>query len=128
MNRLHTLVSKMNGYGLPNMLHQFVLSTMFKTKVKFAGTTGIHIRSLTGKEAHVTLKNSWRIQNHIGGIHACAVSVLAESTSGMLLGLHVPDTHLPLLKKMSISYKTRIQGNLTAIATLTNDQVNIRYN
>ena len=50
------------------------------------------------------------------------MATLAESTTGMLFGLYVPDTHLPLLKSMKVTYLKRATGNLQAIATLSEEQ------
>ena len=46
--------------------------------------------------AEVVLPNNRRIQNHIGGLHACSMALAAESATGMVVGMNVPDTHLPL--------------------------------
>ena len=57
------------------------------------------------------------------GIHAAAMALLAESASGFLVGMNVPDDKLPLIKTMKIDYLKRAQGDLTAIATLEAGQI-----
>ena len=69
------------------------------------------------------LANKKRVQNHIGGIHAAAAVVLAESTTGMVFGMHVPDSHIPLIKSMTINYQRRMQGDLHAVATISAEQI-----
>ena len=51
------------------------------------------------------------------------MALLAESASGFIFGLHVPDSKLPLLKTMHLDYVTRAQGDLTAIAKITAEQL-----
>ena len=68
------------------------------------------------------MKNRKKIQNHIGGIHAIAAAMLAESTTGIVFGMNVQDNCLPLLKSMKIEYQRRMQGNLYASSQLTDEQ------
>jgi acyl-coenzyme A thioesterase PaaI-like protein len=121
-NGLLRIVNRINGAGLPDLLRRSALTLAFNTNIKYAGTTGIGIEHWDLDKSIVHLKNRKHIQNHIGGIHATAMATLAESTTGMLFGLYVPDTHLPLLKSMKVSYVARATGNLKAVATLTDEQ------
>ncbi len=63
------------------------------------------------------------MQNHIGGIHAAAMALLGESASGFLVGMHVPDDRIPLLKSMTLNYVKRATGDLTATARLDAEQI-----
>lgn len=60
--------------------------------------------------AVVTLKNRRRVQNHIGGIHACGMALAAESATGIVVGMNVPDTAIPLCKSMKINFVRRCEG------------------
>ena len=108
--------------NLPTPLRRAAMTTMFTFKVKFAGTGGVKIEEAGGGRAVLTMKNRRRVQNHIGGIHAAGMALLAESATGVAFGLSVRDTHLPLLKSMKIDYVRRAQGDLRAEATLSRDQ------
>jgi len=110
-NRLASLVLRIQKAGLPQKFQQFALTSLFNFQVKLAGTAGIWIESLSNSESTVTLANRRRVQNHIGGIHACGMALLAESATGMVFGMNVPDTHIPLIKSMKIEYKRRAQGS-----------------
>jgi len=77
----------------------------FCSKVKFAGTANINIHYVSQDLVKITLKNKPKVQNHIGGIHAIAAAVLAESATGIVFGMNVPDDSLPLLKSMHIDYQ-----------------------
>ena len=120
-NRFSGFVNKINK--APQFLHSFLLTKLFCSQVKFAGTTGVKIDKISHQEVILTLANKKSVQNHIGGIHAIAAAVLAESATGIVFGMNVPDSRLPLLKSFNIGYQRRMQGALTAKAALTSQQI-----
>ena len=107
----------------PLFLQSFLLTRMFFSKVNYAKTTGIKITKVSNQEVIVTLANTKKVQNHIGGIHAVAAALIAESATGIVFGLNVPDKCIPLLKSMTMRYQRRMQGALTAKATMTDRQI-----
>lgn len=110
-------------YKLPEFCHSYLLTKLFCTQVKYAGTSRIKLHKVTHTEVELSIANIKRVQNHIGGVHAIAASLLAESATGIVFGINVPDTHLPLLKSMTVNFNRRMQGSLKAKATLTPEQV-----
>ncbi len=54
-----------------------------------AGAAGILIDKLAIDEAILRLRNRRRVQNHIGGIHAAATALLAESATGAVFAMNV---------------------------------------
>jgi acyl-coenzyme A thioesterase PaaI-like protein len=102
------------------VLHRF-LTSLFLFLLS-AGTTGISVQQWDSNQAVVHLKNRWHIQNHLKGVHATAMATLAESATGMVFGCHVPDSHLLLLKSMKVDFVKRAQGDLKAVAKLTEEQ------
>ncbi len=120
-NRLSRYVSKINH--LPLFSRSFLLTKLFCSQVKFANTAGVKLQEVNNKKVLLSLANKKRVQNHIGGIHAVAAALLAESATGLILGLNLPDSRLPLLKSMSLNYYQRMQGDLTATALLTDEQI-----
>ena len=121
-NKLSKLVKGI--YKLPQATHQFLLTKLFNSQVKFAGTAKLKVLSISEQQVVAKLANKKRVQNHIGGIHAVGAALAAESASGIVFGMNVPDTHLPLLKSMKLEYKARMQGDITAKAHLTAAQIN----
>lgn len=121
-NRLLRLVNQINAKA-PSFLRGRILSLAFNSNIKYAGTTGIAIEQWNEQQAVVNLKNRFRVQNHLKGIHATAMATLAESATGMVFGVHVPDTHIPLLKSMKIQFVKRAQGDLQAVAKITPSQI-----
>ncbi len=72
--------------------------------------------------ATVVLPNRRRVQNHLGGVHACGIALAAESASGCVFGMNLAPSQLPLLKSMAVAYRKRSMGDLVAVATLTPEQ------
>ncbi|SET85853.1 DUF4442 domain-containing protein [Thalassotalea agarivorans] len=116
-NRLNKAVQFV--YKMPKAWHSFLLTKLFNTQVKYAGTSKIKLLKVSEEEAILTIPNKKPIQNHIGGVHACAAALLAESTTGIVVGVNLPDDKIPLIKSMTIKYKKRMQGGLIAKATLS---------
>lgn len=111
-------------YKMPAFSQQYLLTKLFCSQVKYAGTSKVKLRKVTNNEVELSLANIKRVQNHIGGVHAVAASLLAESATGIVFGMNVPDSHLPLLKSMTVNYNRRMQGGLKAVAKLSDEQVN----
>lgn len=120
-NRLSQYVTKI--YKTPQFFHSFLLTKLFCSQVKFANTAHVKLLKVTDTEVLLTLANKKRVQNHIGGIHAVAAALLAESATGLMLGMNLPDSRLPLLKSMTLNYYKRMQGALTAKAKLSTKQI-----
>ena len=63
------------------------------------------------------------MQNHIGSVHAAAMALLAKSCTGFIVGINLPGDKLPLIKSMNLLYVKRATGDLTAVASLTDEQI-----
>jgi acyl-coenzyme A thioesterase PaaI-like protein len=121
LNRMAAGVRKMESY-LPASWHSTGYTFLFNRMVKLAGTAGIQVERLTQRKSTVYLKNRTKIQNHIGGLHACSMTLAAESATGILIGMNVPDTHVPLIKSMHIDFVRRCQGDIRVEASLSDEE------
>lgn len=86
LNKMASTIHKLRT-NLPESLHPVAFSFIFKSMVKLAGTAGIRIEKLTHMSSRVTLANTRKVQNHIGGLHACSMALAAESATGILIGM-----------------------------------------
>ena len=120
-NPLRKLVERVNHY--PAWLGNRIITWVFCHKVKLAGTTGLQILGTDGKSVTFRQKNYKKAQNHIGSVHAAAMALLAESATGFIVGINLPGDKLPLIKSMNIRYLTRARGDMTAVAHLTDEQL-----
>ena len=108
---------------LPPWLRPVVLTRIIGATVKFVGTAGVKCETLTETEGIFTLANHRRAQNHIGSVHAAAMALLAETATGMVVGMNVPDAAVPVIKSLHVDYNKRTKGALRAHATLTAEQI-----
>lgn len=120
-NKLNAIVSNINK--LPEMVRSKALTTFFGKMVKFTGTAGIKIEELNEQRAIISLKNKKAVQNHIGSVHAVASILIAESASGYVVGMNIPDTAIPVIKTIKAEYVKRAKGDMKAIATLSKTQI-----
>src|SRR3990167_1316126 len=106
----------------PAFLRGFVQNLILRRAVPFTGTAGAPDVEMTAPRVEVAVANQRRVQNHIHGVHAAAMTLLAETATGMVVGMNVRDDCLPLAKELKVAFKKRAQGALRAVATLTDDQ------
>jgi uncharacterized protein (TIGR00369 family) len=121
-NRLNTIATKLNN--LPDFISSFAMSKIFGRTIKYAGHSGIRFESLSNNECVVSIRNKKNVQNHIGSVHAAAMALLAETATGFVFGMSVPDSKLALIKKMNIDYVKRSTGDMRAVASLSDEQIN----
>lgn len=115
-NRLSRMITPLTL--LPHPLRQVALSAALGRVVKFVGTAGLTVEELTTSRATISVQNRRKVQNHIGGVHAAAMALIAETATGFVVGMNVPDTAVPVIKSMHVDFKKRAKGGLRAIATL----------
>ena len=65
-----------------------------------------------------SIKNRRPVQNHINGVHAAAMALLAETATGFVVGMNVPDDRIMLIKSLHVDYKRPTKGDMRATATL----------
>jgi uncharacterized protein (TIGR00369 family) len=112
----------------PNNIKYFLLSKGFGRIVPFFGTAGIRIEELSQERVVMTLANKRRVQNHIKTVHAAAMTLLAESATGILMGMNVPDDKYLVIKSLHVDFQKKATGRMKAIATLTSEQVSSAQN
>ena len=116
MNRLARVIATIGR--LPAFLRPFAMTQAFTSQVRFAGTGRVQILELAEGRALLQMKNVGKVRNHIGTIHASAMGLLAESATGVVLGMTLPDSKVPVLKSQHVDYLKRAKGALRAEATL----------
>lgn len=87
------------------------------------GTAGLRYEAIDTERVVVSIRNQRKVQNHIQGVHAAAMALLAETATGFCVGMNVPDDKLPLIKTMKVDYLKRSQGDMRAEAHLTEAQI-----
>ena len=119
-NRLSRLIKTTSK--LPKGLRSTLWSKAFGRVVPMVGTAKIRYLEVTASKVVVSMANHHVMQNHIGQVHACAMALLAETATGFVTAMNVPDSAVVLIKSIKIDYKRPTQGAMRAVATLTNEQ------
>lgn len=104
---------------LPAPARTAARSLVLGTAVPFAGHAGAVVEELRPGRAVVHIPDRRSNRNHIGGIHAAAMMLAAESASGFVCGIEVPDDKLLVVKDFQVAFKKRATGGVRAIAELT---------
>ena len=107
---------------LPDFLKPRAMSLVVGKVVPYVGTSRLRIEELTPERVVASISNRRRIQNHIKGVHAAAMTLLAETASGFVVGLNLPADKLPLIKSLKVDFKKRTKGDMRVVATLTPEQ------
>ena len=120
-NQLSRTVAKFQGLpaGLSPWLTSFVLGNV----VPLVGTAKLRFEEISNQRVVVSIRNRRKVQNHIKGVHAAAMALLAETATGFCVGMNVPDDKLPLIKKLKVDYLKRSVGDMKAVAQLRPEQI-----
>ncbi|MCU4520668.1 DUF4442 domain-containing protein [Acinetobacter schindleri] len=119
-NRLSKLVKASSR--LPQGIRTALLSKTFGRVVPMVGSARIRYEQVSHDQVMVSMANHKAMQNHIGQVHACAMALLAETATGFVTAMNVPDSAVVLIKSIKIDYKRPTQGAMRAVATLTAEQ------
>jgi uncharacterized protein (TIGR00369 family) len=120
-NRIARLIQTVDT--LPRPLRPRALSLVLGQVVKFVGTARLDFEELTSARVIVSVRNRRRVQNHIGSVHGAALALLAETASGFVVGVNLPDDRVAVIKTLKVDYRKRYQGRLRATAELTPQQI-----
>ncbi|MBD3654691.1 DUF4442 domain-containing protein [Kangiella sp.] len=119
-NRLAKVVNTIQSY--PKFVRGFLLNFVIRKTVKLVGTAKIEVLKLTKEESIFRIQNRKKVQNHIGTVHAAAMALIAETATGMVVGMNVPDDKYLVIKTLKVDFLKRAVGSLTATAHLSEQQ------
>jgi acyl-coenzyme A thioesterase PaaI-like protein len=119
-NRLERQLDRLQD--VPAFARTWYQGVVLRRAVPFTGTAGLDFLQMSRERVEIGLKNEKKVQNHIGGIHASAMNLLAETATGMVVGMNVRDDCIPLAKELKMAFKKRATGAMRAVAILTAEQ------
>jgi acyl-coenzyme A thioesterase PaaI-like protein len=95
-----------------------IFSFLFCTKAPYFMTIRPQVVDLKEGLAVVSMKQRWRVQNHIKTVHAIAVCNLIEMTMGLVAESSIPSGLRWLPMGMDVKYLKKASGILTATSTI----------
>jgi len=119
-SKMSKIISKMNL--LPNIVRQRVITLTMGKMVPYVGTSLIRIEEMGTDRVVASIPNKKKVQNHIHNVHAAAMALLAETASGFVVAMNLPDDKLPLIKSLHVDFKKRTKGAMRVVASLTEEQ------
>lgn len=125
-NRMYREIEKLNR--VPESLRTRATTWLLGRFVPFTRTSGLVFEKVSREEVIVSIQNRRKVQNHIQGVHACAMALLAETSSGFVTNMNTPDDKLILLKSMHVDYEKRAVGNMRAVARCSEEMAQIIFN
>jgi len=104
---------------LPTRLRRPLVTRAVGSVIPFVDTAGCFVEAYTNTRVAVRLDNREAVQNHLGGLHAAALALLAETASGLVVALNVPPASSPLLRTMDVSFDRFGRSAVQAEAALS---------
>ncbi len=109
-----------------NFMHKALrprlLSMLMGRIVPFVGTAGVKIEEMTEERVVASLRNKRKVRNHIRGLHAAAMTLAAETATGFVVVMNLPEGKLPLMKSLKVDFVKRATGGMRFVAELNDDQ------
>ncbi|MEM1327460.1 MAG: DUF4442 domain-containing protein [Bacteroidota bacterium] len=120
-NTLNTAVAQLAS--LPEEQRTTMISQFLGSAVPYVGYSGVQFEQVGTHEVRAHIENEENVRNHIGQVHAAAMILLAETVTGIVVGMNIPDDKIPLIKTLNTRFIRRTEGRITASATLTDEQI-----
>lgn len=93
---------------------KWLFSRVLGLLVPYTGSLGATVQTLEPGHCIVTLRDRRRLRNHLQSIHAIALCNLGEMSSGLALMNSLPDKTRGILAGLSIEYRKKGRGRLSA--------------
>jgi acyl-coenzyme A thioesterase PaaI-like protein len=106
----------------PDRLRRPLVTKAVGEVIPFVATANCYVETYTPTRVAVRLDNRDDVQNHLGGLHAAALALLAETASGLVVALNVPSGSAPLLRTMDVSFDRFTRDAVQAEATLSDEE------
>lgn len=106
----------------PAFIRRWLVSSAIGRTIHFVGTAGLQVEKISTEQVVISIANKRRVQNHIGTVHAAAMALLAETATGLALGMHLHDDAVPVIKQMEVDFLRRAKGGMRAVAQLSDAQ------
>ena len=107
----------------PASVRHFLLGRAFGRRVPYFRTTRCRVVSIDVAEVAVGVDFARRTRNHVGGVHAIAATLAAETAAGLLVGQHVADSSVVVVKIVHMDLTRSYRGSIRARARVPGQSV-----
>lgn len=109
----------------PDTLRLGLLQFAFGWYVPYFRTSKARLQSVAPTQVSVCIPFNRRTRNHMGGVHAVAATLAAETAAGLLVGLNVADGLVVVVKEIHIELSKGYKGSVVATAAVDQSAIDI---